>query len=132
MSWIEILDNGVFLRSLFPQKDPALDSVRLHELRLHQDGPAISLRFDLSEFPACPPPKWAAANSNTVQVCLVGVGVLAFSVEGWTTNNVGRLTIENETRIQVRFEAEGCCVAATFDCLRVDGVTSYRREVSHE
>ncbi|MCG8417238.1 MAG: immunity 50 family protein [Proteobacteria bacterium] len=130
MSWIDALDNNYFLKTLYPTGAPILDALRLHEVQLHQDGPAISLRFDLNEYPAQPPAKWQAAKSNTVQVRLMGIGVREFVIHGWTSNNIGRLVIKDGTdSIILEFEADKCHMTAVFNHLRVDSVTAYRDEL---
>jgi len=129
MSWIDLLDDNRFLRTLFPEGDPSLASTRLHELQLHQDGPSVVLRFDLDAYPSQPPAKWQAAQSNTVQVRLVGVGIPELEIRAWSRNNVGRLRIERrEPGIEIAFSADGCHVAAVVDHLRVDSVTAYRNQ----
>jgi hypothetical protein len=129
MSWIDVLDDNQFLESLFSTAVPSLDAVRLHEVQLHQDGPAVSLRFDLNEYPAQPPEKWQMVKSNTIQVRLSGIGVRELVIHGWTNNNIGRLVIKVGTNcIKVEFAAGECRVAATFGHLRVDSVTAYRDE----
>lgn len=129
MSWIDVLDHNQFLRSLFPSSDPPLDAVRLHEIKLHQDGPTVILRFDLNEYPAVPPTKWRAAMSNTVQVCVAGITVRELAIRGWTCNNIGRLVFERGVdTIDVEFDAGGCRVAATFEHVWVNSVTAYHKE----
>jgi hypothetical protein len=126
MSWIDTLNDNVFLRALFPQSDPSLNATRLHELRLHQDGPAILLRFDLEDYPEQPPAKWQSGNGNTVQVCLEGSGVRDVRIVGWTLSNVGCLTIKKGTLVSLEFDAGACNVIAAVEHLRVAAVTSYQ------
>ena len=126
-SWIDTLDDNHFLRTLFPAEAPALDPIRLHEVQLHQDGPAVSLRFDLQAYPQQPPAKWQTARSNTVQVRLVGIGVREMAIRGWSRNNVGRLVLNGPVNgIVVEFDAAGCRISGVFDRLRVDSVSAYR------
>ena len=60
MSWIELLTEAQFLSSLYTDSAPSLEVVVLHEVRLLRDGPAVTLRFDLHDFPASPPSKWSS------------------------------------------------------------------------
>lgn len=127
MSWIDLLDENHFLRALFPQADPSLAEIRLHEVQLQQDGPVILLRLDLREYPDKPPVKWAAAQHNTVQVRLMGVGIHALTIRDWSTDNVGRLDIEPHAHgRKVQFEASACHIEAVVQHLRVAGVTAYQ------
>jgi hypothetical protein len=129
MSWIDLLDNNHFLRTLFPAGGPSLEAVRLHEVLLHQDGPSVSLRFDLNEYPARPPEKWHAAKGNVVQVRLAGVGVRYFALKGWAGNNIGTLILdEAAVGVVLEFDSGECRMTAAFDHLRIDAVTSYRDE----
>jgi hypothetical protein len=129
MSWIDILENHQFLKTLFPNTAPSLDGIRLHEVRLHQDGPIVGLSFDLTEYPAQAPAKWQAAGSNTVQVSLMGIGVKELVIRGWDCNNVGCLVIrESANGVAVDFEAALSKIGAIFESLRVDRVTAYRDE----
>lgn len=126
MSWIDVLDDKHFLRALFPDADPRLEGVRLHEIGLHQDGPAISLRFDLNEYPLQAPAKWQLTRANTVQVRLVGEGIMDLAISGWTLNNVGKLLIEPSDRgIRLEFAGGGCRITATVTRVRVVKVSAY-------
>jgi len=127
MSWIDGLDGNHFLRSLFPDGDPPLDAVRVHEIQLHQDGPSLALRFDLSVYPEQPPAKWRAAGSNTVQLRLVADGVTDLVIRGWSLNNVGRLSIHGRPGL-LEFETGTCNVTAKAEHLRVDTVTAHRND----
>lgn len=129
MRWLEHVDESIFLRQLYPEVDPDLSCVRLHELQLHQDGPRVILRFDLTEFPSAPPPKWRAAQSNIVQVRLMGIGVAAIRIAGWAANNLGSMRIERGgSGIDIEFSSAECRAIATVEHLRVDSVSAYRAE----
>lgn len=129
MSWIEFLDNNGFLGQLYPDGAPSLETVRLHELQLLQDGPTVSLRFDLSEYPSTPPEKWCAARANTLQVRLLGIGVQKLEILGWTSNNLGRLILRQVPMgLLAEFQCDECRVVAVFDHIRVDSVAAYRDE----
>jgi hypothetical protein len=126
MSWIDIVSNNKFLKMLFPNSDPSLDAIRLHEVILHQDGPKVSLRFDLNEYPALPPSKWQVTGSNTVQVCLDGIGVKALTISGWAVDNIGYLAIESHSgAVKVVFNANECQIVAIFDFLSLQRVSAY-------
>jgi hypothetical protein len=126
MSWLDCVDESVFLKELFPDAAPLLTAVRLHEVQFHQDGPRAILRFDLNEFPETPPAKWRAAQSNTVQVRLMGIGISAMHMTGWAANNIGLLAIERGADdVRVAFDSSECSLRAVFEYLRVDGVSAF-------
>ena len=128
MSWLDLIDRAEALRAVFGRMVPQLDAVRLHEVTLHQDGPTIFFRFDLSEFPETPPPKWQKAAHNTVQVRLALDDVLETTVLGWTRNNVGRLSIEPylPAGLKVEFVTSEVKVLVVSKFVRVDRIDAYR------
>jgi hypothetical protein len=127
MSWLDSVDESVFLRQLFPNAVPPLAAVRLYEVQFHQDGPRVIFLFDLKAFPDNPPAKWRAAHSNTVQVRLMGIGITEMQMTGWAANNVGVFTIERAAEgVRVEFDSSECNLRAVFEYLRVDGVSAYR------
>ena len=80
----------------------------------------------MSEYTVLPPVKWRSAMGNTVQVRVVGVGVRALELRGWTFNNIGRLSFEKVAGgVITVFESGGCHMTATFEHICVDSVTSY-------
>jgi hypothetical protein len=93
MAWTNYLSNKRLIEFIYP-KAPELSGVRIHEVRLNQDGPTMSVRFDLSELPDNPPPKWAAARFNRVQLTLSLVQIDRFLMSGWGLDNIGDVTIE--------------------------------------
>jgi hypothetical protein len=79
--WTDLLVEAAAIRAIFGEAPPSLHGVELHEVVVGWDGPSVSLRFDIAELPASPPPKWT--KFNTVQMTL-----LAFAVEGITMSDV--------------------------------------------
>jgi hypothetical protein len=127
MSWLDLIDRNEALKAVFGTTVPHLDSVRLHEVTLHQDGPTIVLRFDLSEFPKDAPMKWLKAGHNTVQVRLVLDDVCQTRIEGWTTNNVGNLSVGSNVPagVRVEFLAGQATLFVVSRFARLDGVSGY-------
>ena len=78
MSWISLLDDAQFLLSLYPDSVPSLEGAVLHEVKMLREGPVVSLRFDLPDFPANPPAKWSTQRFNVVQITVTGIGVRRF------------------------------------------------------
>jgi hypothetical protein len=126
MDWVNLLDRAVFLRGLFPSA-PDLRSVRIHEIRFHQDGPVCLLRFDLNEFPQAPPPKWIQSEANQVQVTVGLLGVRTVRMEGWTTDNLADIAFSRapEEGIAIAARADGLVLEGLFDSAYVESVTAY-------
>lgn len=127
MSWLELVDGSDAVRATFGTTVPTLARVRLHEVVLHQDGPTVSLRLDFAEYPAQPPSKWLQQGHNTVQVVLSLDGCRGFRLDGWSLNNVGRLSIKRAGAegVDVEFSDSGCQLNATCDSVRVAKITAY-------
>lgn len=126
MDWIDLIGRAEFLRQLFPQA-PSLQGLRLFEVDLHQDGPRVLLRFDLRAFPEHPPAKWVKDQANRVQVRLLGVGVRALEVRGWTANNIVDIEVAAAPPTGRRFVARGAgfSLEAVFEHLELTGVSAY-------
>jgi hypothetical protein len=130
MSWIDLVDNNYFLRMLYPSGDPSLDAIQMHEIVLHQDGPTVSLRFNLNEYPATPPAKWRSAQANTVQLRIAGTGVRQLVLTGWSTTNIGQLTIMKASGVVVvEFDGGDSRLNASFDFLSVESVDAYHHDL---
>ncbi|WP_434385794.1 Imm50 family immunity protein [Melittangium boletus] len=130
MDWIDVLDRPVFLRTLFPVAPP-LRKVRIFELRLHQDGPRVMLRFDLNDFPAEPPEKWVAAKANTAQVTLGCTGVRDLEIQGWTVDNLADIEMVREApgRLSLSAVAPGFLLKAHCQVIWTDSVSGYTRSL---
>ncbi|MFI8348995.1 Imm50 family immunity protein [Streptomyces sp. NPDC085596] len=82
--WSAHLLNPQGLKAIYGATPPPLTAVRLRQLTLHEDGPALTLRLDLP-YPADPPRKWAAQGFNTVQIELAFTGLSALTLHGFGT-----------------------------------------------
>jgi len=76
--WTDLLDDARAIRAIFGDAPPSLRGVDLHEVVVSWDGPSVSLRLDIAEFPPSPPSKWA--KFNTVHLSLGAVGVEALTM----------------------------------------------------
>lgn len=119
------MGNKLPIESIYSQA-PSLDRVRLHEVRLHQDGPRISLRLDLNEFPDNPPRKWIVGNFNRAQLVLVLIDIVGVQLSGWSLNNIGELAIEGcDTGINVKFTGQPLQLECTARFLEVEKISGY-------
>lgn len=126
MSWISLLDNAQFLLSLYPDSVPSLEGAVLHEVKMHCEGPVVSLRFDVPDFPANPPAKWRTQRFNVAQVTVMGIGVRRLVQNGWSNDTSVSITFAAEDGgVRVRALGAGVEFEATFDDVRVDGVSAY-------
>lgn len=141
-SWLPLVDDTTFLRSLYGDEGPPLTGVEMHELVMHRDGPSVTLRFDLASFATSPPAKWQGA--NVVQVELALFVVTRVSVNGLGTSNVGDLELAPATPtagasepaaggagprgVRARFASDGMTFEAFAEHARIAAVRAYTRE----
>jgi hypothetical protein len=127
MTWLDLVDRAEAIRAVFMEAEPSLDAVRLHEVVFHQDGPTVTLRFDLAEFPAIPPPKWLKAKHNTVQMKLALDVVSEVKLEGWTRNNVGKIELRPRwpKGFVVEFGSNSSKLMVICDFVRIDSISAY-------
>jgi Immunity protein 50 len=125
MTWIKYVGNKQSVESIF-SKAPSLAEVRLHEIRLHQDGPRISLRLDLNEFPDNPPPKWVVGKFNRAQLTLVLIDINDFQMNGWNRNNIGELILEGRDEgIKLKFVGQFLRIDCFAQFLEVEKISGY-------
>lgn len=126
MSWISLLDDAQFLLSLYPDSVPSLEGAVLHEVKMLREGPVVSLRFDLPDFPANPPSNWRTQHFNVAQVTMMGIGVRRLVQNGWSSDTSVSITFAAEAGgVTVRALGTGVELEAAFDHVRVDGVSAY-------
>ena len=125
MNWIDHLNNKLPIKSIYSLA-PSLVNVRLHEVRLHQDGPRVSLRLDLNEFPDNPPRKWVAGKFNRAQLTLVLIGIDDFQMTGWNLNNIGELMIDGcSVGIHLKFSGPCLGINCTAQFVEVEKISGY-------
>jgi len=132
MSWLDLVGNRTFLAKLFGDEAPSLETVEVHEIILHRDGPRLTIRFDLADFPESPPSKWADEGCNTLQVTLMIIGTGDLQLTGWAANVTAQLVIGTATdgRRQVGLSNGAVSLNVTADFVRIDKVSAYRNEKS--
>ncbi|MGW9447928.1 Imm50 family immunity protein [Streptomyces sp. NPDC055632] len=110
---------------------PPLDTFRLRGLNLSWMGPTVTLRVDLSTFPATAPPEWEGADVDTVQCHFQFVAVEDFALEDWdppvpcasfTTEPLGR-----DRRMRVRVRGAGVDLGFTsHESVKTGHVSAFR------
>jgi hypothetical protein len=125
-SWLRFVENPLAIQSVY-SATPLLDKVRLLEIKLNEDGPAISLRLTLNSFPENPPQKWTDNKFNRVQLTLLLIGILDLELRGWSTNNIGTASLSKlDNGIRFLFKAIDTHVNVVAEFVRIDKVSAYR------
>lgn len=125
MSWTNHLGNKLPIESIY-KIAPALTNVRLHEVRLHQDGARLSVRFDLNDFPESPPSKWIAGKYNRAQLTLMLIDVSDFQMCGWSPDNVGDLSIQEcDGGVRMGFLGHSSRIDSRGRFLEVEAIVGY-------
>lgn len=125
MAWTELLGNKRSIESAYPVA-PSLHNVRLHEVRLHEDGPRVSLRFDLDSFPDSPPRKWVDNGCNRVQLTLMLIELCDLQIRGWGLNNIGDLELEkHDNGIRLEFAGGQTRIVCLARFMEVEKLSAY-------
>jgi hypothetical protein len=125
MSWVQLVENPETITSIFEQF-PVLDQVRILEIQLLQDGPVVSLRINLNEFPTSPPPKWLAGQVNRVQIQLSLIGIRDIQIAGWCTDNIGNLDISRyDGGLLVVLDSAACKLRCEAEFIHVQKISAY-------
>ncbi|MFE5481361.1 Imm50 family immunity protein [Streptomyces sp. NPDC056527] len=92
-------------------KVPPLDEFRLRSINVDWRGPTVTLRVDLSTFPAALPPEWEDADIDTVQCHLQFLAVADLSLAKWQppvhSASLDAQPLGEERRIRVRVTGPG-------------------------
>ncbi|MFI9119353.1 Imm50 family immunity protein [Streptomyces bikiniensis] len=110
------LVNADDLINLYGSTSP-LEEIRLRSINLNWRGPAITLRVDVSSFPAEPPRDWESAELDTVQCHLKFLAVEDFSLSRWDppappTSLVVK-PLRKDRRVQVQLTGTGVDIRFT-------------------
>ncbi|ELY3774463.1 hypothetical protein SMX71_004185 [Cronobacter dublinensis] len=86
-SWTDVLVDKIKVSSFFKEEEPSLYNIDIHEIIFHRDGPKITLRFNLENYPSDPPKKWVLQKFNTVQLQLTALDINEVKFSGWEKTN---------------------------------------------
>jgi len=86
-SWTDVLVDKSKVSSIFKEEEPSLCNIDIHEIIFHRDGPKITLRFNLENYPSDPPKKWLLQKFNTVQLQLTALDINEVKFSGWEKTN---------------------------------------------
>ncbi|MFJ4871270.1 Imm50 family immunity protein [Streptomyces sp. NPDC088757] len=130
MTTVPFLVNPADLVRLYGEVPP-FDTFRLRAVNLSWRGPTVTLRVDLSTFPATVPPEWEDAGVDTLQCHFQFVAVEDFALEQWeppvpsasfTAEPLGR-----DRRMRVRVRGAGVDLGFTsHESVHVGHVSAFR------
>lgn len=126
-NWVFLTTNPEKIASVFSDDLPELFNVDLHEINMHRDAAAVTLRVDLLEYPNTPPKKWRDAGYNRVQIVLSFSGVYDLDLKGWTENCSLDLFVTSQNgRIKLSTSEGKVRIELTADFLSVDSISAYK------
>lgn len=129
MTWLDVLDDERGVRAIYGDEPPSLQRVTLHEVCLHRDGPRVTLRLDLPEYPSSPPKKWSTQGFNVVQIKLMFVAVVAFSIDGWSNESLVDMTLEKrDDNVRAATSAGLADLSVEAESALVSSISAYRSE----
>src|SRR5437868_1445686 len=128
MKWNELATDSRGLLEVF-QDCPSLDEAVLMEIIFHQDGPRVTMRINLRDYPRRPPEKWKRMEYNAAQLQLSCIGVLDVKVLGWSTYNAVSIDVTRNTQaeLQLRAKGQGTDLNIIFEFLNIDRISAYKK-----
>ena len=125
MTWTSLVENPEGITSVYQGSPPELLDVHVHEVCLHRDGPALRVRLDLPSYPEIPPKKWAAQGFNTVQIEITFSGLREVELNGFSTDMMATISIEEDMGVQIHLSAPGSEVRAVANTATISKVAAY-------
>lgn len=133
-SWVELLTESKKISSIFGSNIPLLEDVELHGVTFHRDGPKITLKIDLNDYPSSPPKKWLLNKYNAVQIHLEFLDIQSCILKNW---------IKTSYRLKLNIKMEGDIVSLSaasdeFEIeikskfLYVSDITAYQNSLSDD
>ncbi|MET9929594.1 MULTISPECIES: Imm50 family immunity protein [unclassified Streptomyces] len=110
---------------------PPLKDIRLRSINMNWRGPTITLRVDISSFPAEPPQDWEYAEVDTVQCHLQFLAVENFSLSDWDpptpSASLVVTPLKKDRKVQIRLTGIGVDLCFTsHESVRVGHVSAFR------
>jgi hypothetical protein len=128
--WTENLVEATALEAIYGRDTPSLEGINLHGIDIQRDGPRVTLRFDLREFPKQPPKKWEISRFNRVQLRLLAVGVSELQINGLQSSCILDLNItEEKGAIRLSADSDAMKIDIVTEHLIIDSVSAYRDEL---
>jgi hypothetical protein len=98
MKWYELAENPRAITELYSEV-PLLKLVHLVEVLLLRDGPRMTIKTDLPQFPDKAPTRWKLQGYKEIQMQLDFWGVQSLHIAQWS--------IEDQVEIQIGATTEG-------------------------
>lgn len=126
MEWNELSLNPEAVSRLY-HVPPSLQDVHLVQVVLHRDGPRVSVCATLTQFPDNPPSRWIRDGFNAVTIQFDLFDTRDLEISGWTTENVGDVSIRQKPEGRISFVVCSKDVLLKLSCgsFRVAHVTGY-------
>jgi hypothetical protein len=132
--WTTFLENPKAITSTF-DIEPSLDDVYLYGVELLYD--TANFKIHLKDYPQNPPARWKHmyGEANTVALTLQAIGITAFDVSGWSSENFVSCKISRagEAELSIVIKGKSTEIDVVCDFLRVTYISAYmRRTVSDQ
>ena len=125
-TWVEHLADPRPITQIFGDLLPGSRDLVVHDLLASREGPSLTIRVDLREFPADPPKKWASAGYNRVQAKITAVGVRQLRVDGLSPSMTGDLSVQKiGTGLRLDLVGDAFSVNLLADALIVSALSAY-------
>ncbi|MCX5404115.1 CPCC family cysteine-rich protein [Streptomyces sp. NBC_00335] len=134
-SWLEFVDNPEVIRAVYGERAvPGLDGVTVREVRWHEEGSSVLIRFDLPAYPDAPPREWREGRFDTAQVELRLLDAVVALEAGRAGGHVGSITVGkgDEVPLHVRLDAKWIRARVKARRAVVQGLTGYLRGEARE
>ncbi|MEM5343159.1 Imm50 family immunity protein [Paraburkholderia azotifigens] len=127
LHWTDLLVDKRKLMAIYGVNFPSLDKVNVHEIIFHRDGPTVTFRVDLLEYPSSPPKKWIENEFNTAQIRLSCSDVKYSSLHGWNhTSFVASIGLNRDgDLITLALNGDGLSVCIKSSFLDVSSISAY-------
>lgn len=127
--WTDYLVSSQHIDSIYHTDKPNLNNVDIHEIIFHRDGPKISIRLNLNEYPSHPPKKWVSQKFNTVQITLTFLDIKEMSMSGWiNTHYVADIIIEKiDNAICIHVNSTNLKLMVSAKYIDIDSIVAYMK-----
>ncbi len=135
-SWLEFVDNPEIVRAVYgEQAVPGLGGVTVREIRWHEEGPSVLIRFDLAEYPDAPPRDWREGRFDTAQVELRFLDAAVALDAGRGSSPAAGITVgkgDEAAALHVRLDAQWIRARVNAQRAVVQRLTGYLRSEARE
>ena len=123
--WIGYVGNRKPIEAIY-SIEPPLRDVRVIEIVLHEDGPRLSVRIDINQFPDKPPKKWLDRRFNRAQLTLMFIEIHELVIRGWSVDNIVSILIHPENgSMTVTMKGRGTEIFGRFGFIEIEKISGY-------